>query len=58
MRETNLPAQLFFRAIGFRAKAILHDHYPDTAEDAYLMTYELVPRTSNGPRNRVAEFFR
>jgi len=58
VRETNLPAQLFFRAIGFRAKAILHDHYPDTAEDAYLMTYELVPRTSIGPRNRVAEFFR
>lgn len=58
VRETNLPAQLFFKAIGFRAKAILHDHYPDTAEDAYLMTYELVPHVTVSPRNRVAEFFR
>jgi len=58
VRETNLPAQLFFKAIGFRAKAILHDHYPDTAEDAYLMTYELVPHVTVSPHNRVAEFFR
>lgn len=58
VRETNLPAQLFFKAIGFRAKAILHDHYPDTAEDAYLMVYELAPHPVTGLRNRVAEFFR
>ncbi len=58
VRETNLPAQLFFRALGFRAKAILHDHYPDTAEDAYLMTYEILPQVSGDFRNRLAKFFR
>lgn len=58
VRETNLPAQLFFKSLGFRAKAILHDHYPDTAEDAYLMAYELATHVTVSPRNRVAEFFR
>ena len=39
VRETNLPAQLFFRAHGFRAVSVLRDFYEDTAEDAYLMQY-------------------
>jgi ribosomal-protein-alanine N-acetyltransferase len=39
VRETNLAAQLFFRAIGFRAVNVLHDYYEDTTEDAYLMQY-------------------
>lgn len=33
--EKNLPAQLFFRAIGFRAIAILPEFYEDTNDDAY-----------------------
>jgi [ribosomal protein S18]-alanine N-acetyltransferase len=39
IRETNLPAQLFFRALGFRAVSVLRDYYEDTTEDAYVMQY-------------------
>src|SRR5439155_13603230 len=39
IRETNLPAQLFFRSLGFRAVSVLRDFYEDTTEDAYLMQY-------------------
>jgi ribosomal-protein-alanine N-acetyltransferase len=37
VRETNLAAQLFFRAMGFRAVSTLRGFYRDTDEDAYLM---------------------
>lgn len=39
VRETNLPAQFFFRAQGFRAVSLLRDFYHDTPEDAYAMVY-------------------
>jgi ribosomal-protein-alanine N-acetyltransferase len=39
VRETNLSAQVFFRASGFRATSVLHDFYDDSTEDAYLMQY-------------------
>jgi len=39
VRETNLPAQLFFRELGFRAVAVLKSYYEDTPEDAYLMQF-------------------
>lgn len=39
IRETNLPAQLFFRSQGFRCISVISDYYEDTAEDAYLMQY-------------------
>jgi ribosomal-protein-alanine N-acetyltransferase len=39
VRETNLPAQLFFRQCGFRAVSVLRDFYEDTTEDAYVMQY-------------------
>jgi len=39
--ETNLGAQLFFRAQGFRALRVLRGHLNDGAEDAYLMRYRL-----------------
>lgn len=39
VRETNLPAQLFFRNLQFRATSVLRDFYEDTTEDAYLMQY-------------------
>jgi ribosomal-protein-alanine N-acetyltransferase len=56
VRETNLPAQLFFRSLGFRAISVLKDFYQDTTEDAYLMHYvcsaaaigEAVPRRMAG----------
>lgn len=41
VRETNLPAQLFFRAAGFRAVSVLRDFYRDSDEDAYLMQFGL-----------------
>lgn len=39
VRETNLPAQLFFKENGFRATAVLRDFYDDSTEDAYVMQY-------------------
>ncbi len=39
VRETNLPAQVFFRQNGFRATAVLRDFYDDSTEDAYVMQY-------------------
>lgn len=39
VRETNLAAQLFFRANGFRAVSVLREFYEDTPEDAYIMEY-------------------
>ena len=38
-RETNVQAQLFFKAMGFRAVKVLRDFYEDATEDAYLMQY-------------------
>ena len=39
VRETNLAAQLFFQAMGFRAVSVLRDFYEDSTEDAYLMQF-------------------
>ncbi len=41
VRETNLPAQLFFRSQGFQAIKVLPAFYEDNGEDAYLMQYEV-----------------
>lgn len=41
LRETNLDAQLFYRANGFKAWRVLRDFYEDAGEDAYLMQYKL-----------------
>ncbi len=43
VRETNLPAQLFFRENGFRAVSVLHGYYADSPEDAYLMQFRHRP---------------
>lgn len=44
VRETNLDAQFFFRAMGFRAISVLKDFYEDAPdEDAYLMQYRHEP---------------
>ena len=40
IRETNLPAQLFFRENGFKAVSVLHNHYSDTSEDVYLFEFK------------------
>ena len=41
VRETNLDAQYFFVAEGFRALGVLRNHYEDSCEDAYAMVYNL-----------------
>ena len=41
VRETNLPAQLFFRRHHFKATEVLREHYDDSVEDAYRMQYRL-----------------
>lgn len=41
VRETNLDACLFFKALGFRAVKVLKDFYEDTADDAYLFRYRV-----------------
>jgi len=46
VRETNLAAQLFFRANGFRAVSVLRQFYQDTPEDAYLMQFRHRPESA------------
>lgn len=60
VRETNLPAQLFFCANGFLAVCVLHHHYPDTQEDAYFMRYSLEDRDAAAfrPENRIGRFIK
>lgn len=41
VRESNLEAQLFFKACGFKATRVLRDFYDDSPEDAYLMEYRI-----------------
>lgn len=41
VRERNLDAQRFFRAMGFRAVAVLRGHYHDSPEDAYVFRYRV-----------------
>lgn len=41
VRETNLPAQVFFANRGMEAVRVEREAYQDTAEDAYLMQFSL-----------------
>lgn len=57
VRETNVPAQLFFKDKGFVAVSVLRNHYDDTAEDAYYMCYRLDSESGAfAPRNRISEY--
>ncbi|HXG13092.1 MAG TPA: ribosomal protein S18-alanine N-acetyltransferase [Gemmataceae bacterium] len=58
VRETNLPAQLFFRAQGFRAVRVLRGFYEDSGEDAFLMQYCLAGDTGEDEDavNRIAQY--
>ena len=55
VRETNLPAQLFFKSVGFRATSVLRAYYEDSPEDAYLMEYRQVAEevVATLPVNRI-----
>ena len=37
VRESNLPAQLFYRSVGFKASGIRRGYYKKYGEDAYVM---------------------
>lgn len=57
VRETNLDAQLFFSGEGFRALQVLRNHYDDTTEDAYYMSYRLDAQEARyTPQNRISEY--
>jgi ribosomal-protein-alanine N-acetyltransferase len=55
VRETNLAAQIFFRAQGFRAVNVLRNYYEDTPEDAYVMQFRYSPAETEAavPLNRI-----
>lgn len=60
VRESNLPAQLFYQSLGFFAVCVLRRHYEDTEEDAYVMRYRLSgdeqPLSPLLLRNRISEY--
>jgi ribosomal-protein-alanine N-acetyltransferase len=59
VRETNLPAQLFFRVQGFRALRVLRAYYEDSGEDAFQMQYRLADDTGEEIEdavNRIAQY--
>ena len=57
VRETNLPAQLFFKGAGFRAFRVVRDRYDDTTEDAYAMHFALSNSpAAYKPQNRISAF--
>lgn len=59
VRETNLPAQLFFHKQDFRAVRVLRSFYGDSGEDAFLMEYRFgnaVPEEEVETVNRIAQF--
>ena len=51
VRETNVPAQIFFRECGFRAVNIMPGFYGDTPEDYYMMIYRHQPEPKSNPPN-------
>jgi ribosomal-protein-alanine N-acetyltransferase len=59
VRETNLPAQLFFRKQSFRAVRVLRNYYEDTGEDAFLMQFRIAEDSSEDieeTSNRIAQY--
>jgi ribosomal-protein-alanine N-acetyltransferase len=59
VRERNLPAQLFFRKMEFRAVRVMRGFYEDNGEDAFLMEYRFAGATGEDCEetvNRIAQF--
>jgi len=58
VRETNLPAQVFFRSQGFKAVRVLRTFYEDSGEDAYLLQYRLAEDAGGEEDaiNRIAQY--
>lgn len=55
VRETNLPALVFFRSLGFRAVVVLKNYYEKMNEDAYVLQYRLPEEEQEAfiPINRI-----
>lgn len=55
VRETNLPALVFFRSLGFRAVVVLKNFYEEMNEDAYVLQYRLDEAAQDAfiPINRI-----
>ncbi|HYT87193.1 MAG TPA: ribosomal protein S18-alanine N-acetyltransferase [Gemmataceae bacterium] len=59
VRETNLPAQLFFSRQGFRAVRVLRAYYEDSGEDAFVMQYQFADDIGDDTEeavNRIAQY--
>jgi ribosomal-protein-alanine N-acetyltransferase len=60
IRESNLVAQLFLKALGFVATKVVKNYYEDTGEDAYFMEYRLPGETGENdnytPTNRISKY--
>lgn len=57
VRESNLDAQLFYKAQSFRATEVVREFYEDTEEDSYVMQYALADASEPAgvvPVNRIA----
>lgn len=39
VRESNLTAQLFYRAVGLKSVKVLHGYYSDLSEDGYMFCW-------------------
>jgi ribosomal-protein-alanine N-acetyltransferase len=59
VRESCLPAQLFYRVQGFRATEVAREFFEDTGEDAYVMHYLFDESMADDPAltpvNRIAK---
>lgn len=55
VRESNLPAQLFFKSQDFRAEKVLRRCYQDTEEDAYVFKYNFFTADINWWGHNVIE---
>lgn len=51
IRETNLDAQMFFRAVGFQCVSTLRNFYDDTPEDAYVFERRYIEQRTHGSRS-------
>ena len=60
IRETNLPALLCFRALGFKAATVLKNYYEEQNEDTYVLQYRLGREHTDpvyAPASRTASLF-
>jgi ribosomal-protein-alanine N-acetyltransferase len=60
VRETNLPAQLFFKTLDFRAIKVMRGYYEDSGEDAFMMQFRVADGAGveevEEPVNRIAQY--